>query len=371
MSALGPTPGTASAVGRFGAKGEAHVLLGSDGDEPGGLVLKNRPSKAASGAQHEFVRPSRSLLGLDKLAAEKRKAREDAGLGPTPAEKRRAAAVAREAEAKAPRLDYEAYDAAVRQGATEQQEGDDEDGGRHSREARSSSREKEEGRRGGGGSGRSNARRRGVPGDGSRPHERARAGEPLAGVAATPEPSRAVATPLREEIYARHREARKGVYHDDRRGERGSGHDSRGEGGRRDDGRGRDSDRDRGREYNRDRDRDRDRREHDRYAREPDSRRSHTGPRNDRHTGPRNDRHTGPRDDRHAGNSWRSERDRYGRTPEPHHLAQQRQRRGWEEDEDASGPRISRGRRSEWERTPTPGGSNGTPTPSSKRNAKE
>jgi hypothetical protein len=52
-------------------------------------------------------------------------------------------------------------------------------------------------------------------------------------------------------------------------------------------------------------------------------------------------------------------------------LAQQRQRRGWEEDEDASGPRISRGRRGEWERTPTPGGSSGTPTPSSKRNAKE
>lgn len=44
-----------------------HRLEGSDSQEQGGLIVRKKPS------EHEFKKPQVSLLGLDKLAALKRK----------------------------------------------------------------------------------------------------------------------------------------------------------------------------------------------------------------------------------------------------------------------------------------------------------
>lgn len=55
-------------------------LDGSKGDEKGGLIIMKQ--KSADGNQHVFKSPSTprgSVLGLDKLAAEKRKEQEKAG----------------------------------------------------------------------------------------------------------------------------------------------------------------------------------------------------------------------------------------------------------------------------------------------------
>ena len=57
-----------------------HMLEGSSGNEPGGLIImKKGPGPSSDKDKHVFKTPAprTSVLGLDRLAAEKRKQKED------------------------------------------------------------------------------------------------------------------------------------------------------------------------------------------------------------------------------------------------------------------------------------------------------